>query len=186
MDPPLKIQIDTGNFKSKLNMALKVLALNGLIIMGLIAIVYTASDKIGVEKIISEYKRSYIKIYFQSFSKQNLFYITWTWSLLAAISEEVIYRGPICWLIKNNLKIKTADRDITMPCLIIMSFALNIIWSIGHTIVLPVFISGIPLYWLVFKTKSIWPSALCHFLANISLYFLIQLAIYFTLIQPIK
>lgn len=136
-----------------------------------------------ITSIISKYKDSYQKIFFAPF-KENYFNVMWYNSLIPAIQEEVMFRGPVYVAIKQNFKLKVF-KDITTPSLILIILISNYLWAfwpIGHPYNIPIFIAGLPWYWLIFKTRALWPSILCHFLANISIYIFIQVSLHFKII----
>lgn len=174
------INFDWGDFWPNFKLVLKVLGINSIIIASLIILTYCWHGGGNFMVIINKYRMNYQRIYFAPFNKGNLFIITWYWSLLPAINEETIFRGPLYIALKHKFRLKIY-KDITIATLIILSMALNFLWiswPTKHTIDFPIFMAGLPWYWLVFKTKKLWPAIFCHFMANISIYFVVQLLIY--------
>jgi len=64
-----------------------------------------------------------------------------------------------------------------------MSLGLSFIWAMNHTAPLPVILSGTIWYWLVMKTRVIWPSIICHALANFFLYLFVQVVLYLKIVE---
>lgn len=182
MNPPKKFELnfDWGNFWSNFKLSLIVLAINHIVIISLIIILYYLLNQTEVSAIVNQYKNGYQKVYFAPF-KENIFNIFWQESLLPAIHEEAVFRGPIYIAIKHNFRLrvfKNITMAVLLPSILILNY-LWVSWPLGHTNNLPVFITGLPLYWLVFKTRALWPSMLCHFLSNLSIYMLVQIFLYF-------
>lgn len=178
-----KFHLEKDNFWSNLKYCLGILALNYFIISTLIVMAYCWFSQEEISSIISKYRKGYQNIFFASF-KQNYFNVMWNNSLIPAVNEEVLFRGPIYIAIKQNFRLKIF-RDITTVSLVLMMLISNYLWvswPIGHPYNIPIFIAGLPWYWLIFKTHALWPSILCHFLANMSLYLFIQISLYFQII----
>lgn len=94
-------------------------------------------------------------------------------------SEEFVYRGPIVIAVSLLLFFKVRNRY--WPALFLWSagLCLNFYWAYGHSEYhrlwwIPVFTAGIPWLWLVIRTNRLWPSMVCHGIANLSIYFLVK------------
>ena len=181
--PPIKFKLDLEDFKSKLKEVLKVYIFNSLIILFFALIAYyLILNTDEIRHIVSRYRRGNWS-FFLPLTRSNFNLIFWNYSLIPAIIEEVLYRGPLLVLMRCNFNITYRGNDLTKPFLIILALILNASWATTHTIFLPVFLAGLPLYWLVFKTKAIWTSTLCHCSFNLSIYFFLKIVIGLGLIR---
>ena len=184
MDPPkVKLHLDFDNFTPKIKLVFGALLLNSVIILILSITIYFFVENEKIELIIANLRVSN-SYYFYIFNAQNLLRVLSSYCLQAAVLEEGLFRYPILALVKSNLKIHI-KYDITKLFLVILALGLNLMWAIGfepltggHPTPIPVFLVGIPLYWLVIKTKSLWPAILCHASSNFLLYILVQVLIY--------
>lgn len=192
MDPPKRFHfnLDFEDFSHKLKLTLAILGLNSLTILGLIALAFLTLDPIQLNAIVVKLKWN--GFYFSPFSEWTVLLLIRDLWLKAAIIEEFLFRYPILVLIKSNFKIRIRY-DLTRPILILIALILNLVWADGlrvnnfviersHTIPWVVFVSGLPLYWLIIKTRSLWPSVVCHGVSNTLLYLLAQSLIYFKII----
>lgn len=179
------------NFKKKIKLTLAILCLNSLIILVLMALTYLVLDSKQIDQIVA--RLQWKKIYFYQLNMGNLLIVLRDYGFTGPILEEFLARYPVLMLIKSNLKIRI-KYDLTMFFIILTALSLNLIWTNGLIIEnfnivfghphssIPVFISGIPLYWLVIKTRSLWPAIVCHGASNVILYFFAQALLYFELI----
>jgi len=99
---------------------------------------------------------------------------------IRVFAEEFIYRGPIILVAALLLFFKVKGRRWLTLLLWIAGLFLSFHWArehIGyHTLLwVPVFVAGIPWLWLATETKKLWPSVVCHSMANLSIYFLIKI-----------
>lgn len=188
MDPPkFKFRLDFDDTLPKLKSLLLVLAINSLIVSGLIAAAYLVLDNHEISRILKTTKDTY-KIYFTDPTVGNILILIKTDIIQLPVMEEFLFRYPILCLIKNNLRLRL-KYDLTKYLLAINILILNTVWTWGHDLPfdnsLPIFLSGLPLYWLVIKTKCLWPSILCHAFSNFSLYLFTQTLIYFGILTKI-
>lgn len=190
MDPPQKkfeASFDYETLLKNLKLTLWVLLLNSALVLTIIAFAYFALDNDQINEIIRNLKNSQT-IYFSELNLANLLIIIINSSLNTAILEESLFRYPVLILTKNNFRIRI-KYDITIFVIILTAFFLNYLWANGlmignlrisysHPIPWLIFITGLPLYWLIAKTKTLWPAILCHASSNFLLYLFAQTLIY--------
>ena len=177
--PP--IGINFGNFWPNLKITLKTLGINYLLIALLVLIIFLL---FGHEKLIyflDEYIRSLYGWIFWPLETIDPASI-YNFCLYGPAAEEVLFRGPIFILLKNNFWLRPGGYSLTKYFLIAGSLLLNSYWASEHLFALPIFITGLPLYWLLIKTKSLWPCIAYHSLANLTLFILAQTAVYLKII----
>ena len=169
------------SFSQKLKLTLSVFSLNSILVLLLMYIGYLFLSFADIELMIKSYKESYSR-YFLDFDSVNLTRVFWQYSVTAAVTEEFIFRYPVLLLVRNNFKFTNPNRDFSKHLIIGASLGLNFVWSfgyppmtMGHTMFLPIFISGLPPHWLTVKTRVMWPGLFCHAAWNLILYFFIQL-----------
>lgn len=100
-------------------------------------------------------------------------------SLITALNEETLFRGPIRILVGFILFFRK-QLNLWLLCLVwLTGLVLNYWWAtahIGHELVwIPVFVAGLAWLWLVIKTNRLWPAICCHVIANLSIYLLIKI-----------
>jgi len=153
--------------------------INCFILFFLLIMLFTFLSYEELASILSKYKNGQI-IYFLAPTKNNLIAFIQLGALAPAIIEEIIFRGPIWFLVYYEIKFK--DPRFNLIFLLLAIPALSYAWAIPHTFALPIFIVGIPAYILVIKTKNIFAPMLCHFISNLSIYILLQISLYFKII----
>lgn len=188
MDPPkiLSLNFPATNFRERIKPTILVYIFCSLLILSIVYIAYTIFDPTTYEPLIKLYaSQSGYKSYFARFSLTNMAIHFWFYSFRMAVAEEFIYRYAFLLLILNGFRFINERGDYTKHFLIAIALGLNLIWANGyhpiiekHTLFIPIFITGIPLYWLVAKTRVIWPAIACHTAFNFSLYLFIQIIIY--------
>jgi membrane protease YdiL (CAAX protease family) len=160
-------------------------------------------DEKTILKLVSDYASNH-KIIFAERNWTNFLLFSYFYCISAPIIEEFTQRYPIVLLLKKNFRIKLLGYDLTKVAILLTVFLLNSLWSYSHIWaftssftknyyhLLPPFLVGFPLYWLVIKTRTLWPAILCHGALNLSLYFLVQLLTYlefnpvFIIVQLLK
>lgn len=185
--PRFQLNLEFDNLRPKIKLVLGVLLFNSLIILTLATILYFFIESAGVKLTIANLKARNGH-YFYTLNLENFLRFLSYYCLQVAVLEESLFRYPILALIKSNLKIQI-KHDLTKLILVILMFCLNLIWAVGlkpitlgHPMPVPIFLAGIPLYWLVIKTKCLWPAVLCHALSNFLLYIFVQTLLYFHLL----
>lgn len=178
MDPPYS---DQKSFKRKLRLTALVFGLNCLIMGVLVILAYQFLSQKEIQKIVNTYNWSGHAVFFNVISLKNLWVIFYTISLINAVAEEILYRYSVLYLIKKSPKLQSWP---IATCLFVLS---NTLWTSTHiNIIWPVFIAGLSWSWLTFKTRSIWPSIVCHTLADFGLYLMVQFLIYYKFIEVIQ
>lgn len=183
MDPPrfLSLNPPAESFGEKLKLAIYIYLFNGFLILTLVYLAYIFFDTTYFKSLIMKYANlEGYKIYFREFSFTNLLEHLWLYSFKESVAEEYIFRYPVLYLF---LRANKKDGDPVKYMLFIVALALNLIWAfgfqkigLGHPLPIP-FIVGVPLYWLVIKTRSMWPAVICHTASNFGLYLLLKLLI---------
>lgn len=181
MDPPTKkFHLNSQKLLADLRVSLWVLFANFCILLTLI--IFTLAF-FGQEKLIS-LLADYQKInhdYFTPLKNIEIIKIFIKFDALnVAIYEEIIYRGPIWFLAYYEFKL--ISNRLTWTILLAVSIYLNYLWALPHVFILPIFLVGIPIYVSVIKTKNIFVPIFCHFLSNLSLFFLVHALMYFKII----
>ena len=184
MNPPrYQFGIDHENIFKKLKLTFRILCLNSLVVISAIVIAHFVLNSQQINEITIGLKKIN-NVFFSKFNLVNLLNIVINISLQTAILEEFLFRYPILLLIKNNFWLKL-KYNIGPLVIITVALSLNYIWAFGlkiddfrltypHQIPWLIFITGTPLYWLVYKTKNLWPAIVCHALSNTFLFFLAQ------------
>lgn len=123
-------------------------------------------------KIINEFKTKNAIFFYDwgQFRRFSMIFI-----LRDVLYEEAYTRGPV-WLLVNT---KFKNRNLLSSIILIV---LTSFWAKAHVLFWPVFIAGMIWGIIVIKTKSLWPSIVCHSTANIFLYLIIKIFQYFHLI----
>ncbi len=192
MDPPKKFDfnLDFDSFWWKLKMTSLVFCFNSVVVLLLVTIAYYMLDQKTIWGIVRDYSNNN-KTIFAERNWANFSIFLYSYCISSPIVEEFIYRYPVILLLKNNFRVKTRGKDITKILLWVIIFTLLSIWTHDHLgnseplwkqnyyHLLPVFLAGIPLYWLAIKTQVLWPVILCHGALNLGLYLLVQLMIHF-------
>lgn len=192
MDPPKKfdLNLDFDRFWWKLKITSLVFCFNSIVALILMVTAYYILDEKTTFKIVSGYAISK-KIVFAELNWTNFLLFSYAYCIFSPIPEEFIYRYPIVQLLKKNFRIKLWKYDLTKVSILLIVILLNSLWSYSHIWtpisslqknyyhLLPPFLAGLPFYWLIIKTRTLWPAILCHGALNFSLYFLVQLMIYF-------
>lgn len=191
MDPPRKFNfnLDIDRFWWKLKITSLVFCFNAIIALSLMATAYYALDGKTLFRVVSNYAAKH-NIIFAEPSWANFLLFLYFYCISSPILEEFTQRYPVILLLNKNFKIKLPGYDLTRVAILLIVLLLNSLWSYSHIWaltpslqknyyhLLPPFLVGFPLYWLVIKTRTLWPAILCHGALNLSLYFLVQLMIY--------
>lgn len=184
MDLPklLSLGVPTENFSERLKLTILVFVLNSLLTLGLLYLLSLFADQVYIELQVRKFiKNSAYSSYFANFSFKTALNHLWYYCYIAAMAEEFIYRYPLLLMLIHKHRYATEKNDYTYIFLILTAFSLNLIWANGflpiingHPIPAPIFISGLPLYWLTAKTRKMWPAVFCHSASNFGLYLLAQ------------
>ena len=188
MDPPKTHDGQSAmSFIRKVILTSKVLVSNSIFVLGLIFIGYVFLEQ---QTSINIAKKLLLVISHHGllapFNSRQMFFVFWAFGIETAIREEFIFRYPFLLLVRNNFILSAKNKNYTPHFLIFTAIGLNLVWSIGfrpvitgHTYFLPVFIAGLPIYWLTYKTRVLWPAITCHTLSNFGLYIFVQLIMKF-------
>ncbi|MDP3696968.1 MAG: CPBP family intramembrane metalloprotease [Candidatus Taylorbacteria bacterium] len=192
MDPPKKFEFhldSEGLFWWKLKMTSLVFWFNSIVALLLMTIAYYTLDEETIFQIVREYANN-SKLIFGELNWTNFLLFSYYYCILSPVTEELIYRYPIILLLKKNFSVKLWSHSLTKVSILLIILLLNSLWGYSHIWtpiqslqknyyhLIPPFLVGFPLYWLVIKTRTLWPAILCHGALNFSLYFLVQLMIY--------
>ena len=184
MDPSKIFSLNrlAENFRERLGITILIFILNSVFILILLYLFSLFADQVYIELQIRKFaKNSSYSSYFAVFSPKSILNHLWHHCYVIALAEEYVYRYPLLLLLIHKHRHTTEKNDYTYLFLILTAFSLNLIWANGflpiingHPIPAPIFISGLPLYWLTAKTRKMWPAIFCHSASNFGLYSLVQ------------
>lgn len=205
MDPPKKFDfnLEIDRFGWKLKITSLVFCFNTIIALFLMITAYYILDEKAILKIVGDYALNH-KVIFAEQNWINFLFFLYFYCVSSPIIEEFTQRYPVILLLNKNFRIRLSGYNFTKVAIFLTILLLNSLWSYSHIWaltssfqknyyhLLPPLLVGFPLYWLVIKTRALWPAILCHGALNLSLYFLVQLMIYlefdpvFTIAQLLK
>jgi len=182
MDPSKRFEfhLDHNRVWWKIKLTLGILLFNSLATLMIIAIACYAVGEAELRNIVKSYIADNRKIYLSELNSSNILRVIRYFCIDIPILEEYMFRYPFILLLKNHLRVRLW-RDLTNASIITLALALGLLWGYGHDNLyasIPIFVSSIPLYWLVAKTRCLWPSIACHAASNFLLYILAQFLIY--------
>lgn len=158
----------------KIITALLLNALSGSIIVGS-SFCFGIIDQ-ELKEIIKTFQNNY-PLFFAPWS--DFFKFLNAHVLRAAIFEELIYRAPIRIMVACLLIFTKKPRWLPTSMVWLLGLSLNFHWAMRHSshelMWIPVFVSGLVWLWLVIRTNQLWPSIICHSVANLTIYFLIKI-----------
>lgn len=146
-----------------------------------VALVFTALDISGYlpssTAMLEKFKKSHSVFFLpiQQIGKMIL-----DGALAPALVEEFVFRGPIKLLLALMTLSPRPIAGIAKPCVWILGVGLTFCWAFfahqSHGVLwLTVFTAGLAWLWLVIETCRLWPAMVCHFTANLSIYFILKL-----------
>ena len=188
MDPPKRFEFHLDNNKLwwKLKLTFGVLLFNSLTALTIVAIAYYALGEVKLMSIVKSYTDDR-KIYLSEFNLNNFLLVIRYCCVENPILEEYMFRYPFILLLINHLRVKLWY-NLTNITIVILTLGMLTLWTADHGnifVSIPLFISGIPLYWLAGKTRCLWPSITCHAASNFLLYILAQFLIYKGILEQI-
>ena len=179
MDPPKRFgfNFDYDGIGEKLKYTLIAFSINSFIILSLITIAQAWLNEKQVVEIIIGLKNSHPS-YFNPLNFKNFLYVLEYIVINAPLVEESLYRYLPLTLVRRNFKIK--DDCTTKQFILILCLVLNYLWTMTHSAMpWPIFVTGLTLYWVTLKTRSLLPAIFCHAASNLGLYIVVQSMMYF-------
>ena len=136
-------------------------------------------SQVDLEATVSAIFKKY-KIMKMRLTARHLWFVMESYGKL---TNSVLLEENSSWII--NIRIAAAlfllfRKERAGSCFLLWIFGifLNLHWARHHIadelMWIPVFTAGISWLWLVIETKRLWPSIVCHAIANLSIYLLIK------------
>lgn len=155
----------------------KTLLINALTVPTIILILFWSGVvNQSLTDIVETFEHGYW-LFFAPLSQFSDFFFEY--AVRPALLEELAYRSQIRIAMAFIVLLKKDSKWLWILALWIIGLALNFHWAASHTtnayVWIPVFTAGVAWLWLVIKTNRLWPSIVCHAVANLSIYFVIKI-----------